>query len=117
MTVLTSRPANRTCVMCKEDFYYGNTYLPDNNLCGSDYHLYELWEIRDKPNVARIKGEHYMIGDEADKFKGFGGQSFTIAFNDGREVTTTNLWHQGDIPAHWQKLGMTDNAKFVEEAE
>lgn len=65
----------------------------------------------------RIGGTHYVIGketgDRAD-FRGFGGRKFKIRFFDGLrgDVETTNLWHQGNIPSHFQKL-IPDNAEFV----
>lgn len=64
-----------------------------------------------RPNdFAIINGTHYRIGDENERYdRGFGGQKFTIKFNDGRVVVTTNLWHQGPIPESWRNL-MPDNA-------
>lgn len=65
----------------------------------------------------RVSGRHFYIGDESPDWgnscKGFGGARFTIRFDDGREVETTNLWHQGEIPENWQGL-LPDNAVFVE---
>lgn len=64
--------------------------------------------------VARIDGHHYVISPEDGNrgMRGFGGQRFVIAFNDGRQVTTTNLWHQGEMPAFWRER-LPDNARFV----
>ena len=48
--------------------------------------------------------EAFFIGNEnADEraFRGHGGRQFNIKFHDGREVTTTNLWHNGIIPEVW----------------
>lgn len=68
--------------------------------------------IRDRLNVARIDGDHFII-NESDTIskRGYNGQEFTIKFFDGREVTTTNLWHQGKIPEHFRKF-LPDNAEF-----
>lgn len=56
------------------------------------------------------KGCHYWIGDEnVECCRGFGGDKFVIRFKDGKEVTTTNLWYQGAIPKHFQKI-LPDNA-------
>jgi hypothetical protein len=69
---------------------------------------------RDEPGMARIKGVHYVVGDEKASWvvRGFDGQRFVIRFKDGRVVTTHNLWHQGEIPEVW-KSELPDNAEFV----
>jgi hypothetical protein len=41
---------------------------------------------------------HYQYGSENEQWKGFGGQPWHIKFTDERELVTTNLWSQGDIP-------------------
>ena len=66
------------------------------------------------PASVIIDGEHYMIGSEDDDYpsRGHGGQRFRIKFNDGREVVTTNLWHQGKIPEHYRDR-LPDNAVWV----
>jgi hypothetical protein len=71
--------------------------------------------------VARVNGHHYFIGDEVDKslpgmlgMRGFRGQQFSIKFLDGREVTTTNLWYQGEIPKRFRGR-LPDNAEFIGE--
>lgn len=70
-------------------------------------------KIRDKPNVVRIEGYHYQIGNEGSDlaFRGFGGRKFVVLFDDGRRVETTNLWHQGKIPEYFKER-LPDNAKF-----
>jgi hypothetical protein len=83
-------------------------------------HALEFWQekmgprIFDNPRTARIDGVHYMVGDEkAGPFmRGFGGSKFHITFNDGRQVTTTNLWCQGDIPKALRDK-LPDNAVFT----
>jgi len=71
--------------------------------------------IKDEPRVARIDGRHYQVGQEHAPgyggFRGFGGTGFTIVFDDGRKVKTTNLWHQGTIPKHFKER-LPDNAHF-----
>lgn len=68
--------------------------------------------------VARIDGSHYVIGDEDDPHwpRGCSGSKFTIKFasgpHAGKVVDTTNLWHQGTIPAEYQAY-MPDNAEFI----
>ncbi len=64
---------------------------------------------------AIIDGTHYVIGDEDSKetyFRGFGGAKFHIKFNDGTEITTTNLWYQG-VPSEHFKDKFPNNAEFI----
>lgn len=65
-----------------------------------------------------MDGEHYLICDEKGSrgFRGFGGHRFDIEFFDGRRVSTTNLMHQGTVPAKWRER-FPDNAQFVLVAE
>jgi hypothetical protein len=71
--------------------------------------------MRDEARVARIGGYHYVIGKEDPNIplrnRGSAGQKYVIHFFDGREVTTTNLWHQGEIPAHFRER-LPDNAEW-----
>ena len=76
-----------------------------------------LWRERlslvDNPNTVIIDGNFYTIGDEdsKDSFRGFGGDKFVINFKDGRQVTTTNLWYDGQISEYW-KYKFPNNADF-----
>ena len=66
--------------------------------------------IKDQPYTVRADGNHYMIMAEKDTgMRGYGGHKWIITFKDGRVVTTTNLWHQGVIPKHFQDR-LPDNA-------
>lgn len=73
----------------------------------------EKWQMRDDTQVARINGNHYLIGRAVRFVKGMGGAVVRIRFNDGREVATDNLWHQGEIPESW-RTALPDNAVFAE---
>ena len=64
-------------------------------------------------NWAVIDGSHYVILPEDSKLKGFYGRTFNIIFNDGTEVTTHNLWHQGQIPSGYWTTVFPNNAKFI----
>lgn len=79
-------------------------------------HFWTDWvKRRDDANVARIGGLHYYIGPEnagPAQSRGFAGARSVIRFANGREVVTTNLWHQGEIPAHFRGR-LPDNAQFV----
>lgn len=71
--------------------------------------------LSDEDEARRViaEGEHYMIALETNcMFKGFGGRQFRIRFFDGREIETSNLWHQGNIPAGFRAL-LPDNADLV----
>lgn len=91
-----------------------------NDFCSRQCITADFWvekiEIKNDDDVARINGEHYVIGDEKDNggFRGFDGRKFTILFFDGRYVTTTNLWFNGVIPESFRKL-LPDNAKFMQD--
>ncbi len=89
---------NRTCRVCTHPFrrdLVGNQHVPDNHLCSEC----RFWA------VVRVDGVHYRITYEPALIA-------TIAFHDGRNIHTDNLWHQGTIPAVWVGLGLTDNAEF-----
>jgi capsid portal protein len=62
--------------------------------------------------VARIKGRHYVLGDETAKFKGSYGRKHTIKFDSGEIVETTNLWDQGQVPPAYA-VELADNATFI----
>lgn len=115
---LSVNKTNRHCLMCGADFHFdkfwdrGNNWRPDNNLCRNCQFWFDKIEMRDDKNVARIDGEHYIIGEPKSSIKGFGGKKFTIMFNNNRIVKTDNLWHQGRIPIVWRKY-LPNNAIFV----
>jgi len=74
----------------------------------------DLVDRKFQPYSVRIDGEHYMIAreDATGAFRGHSGRKFTIRFDDGRTVTTTNLWSQGTIPEEF-KSDLPDNARFL----
>ena len=88
-----------------------NERLEKRKLCFSCDHWYSLYLKRNSKSVARIGGKHFIISNDNDTspFRGFGGMQFKITFKDGRKVTTSNLWHQGDIPGLWRER-LPDNA-------
>lgn len=93
-----------------------NRRMKDEGICSDcDYWMRHV-ENKDNDNAVRINGCHYIIGPESGNERpmcaGCGGRKFIILFNDGRKVTTTNLWCQGTIPTHFVKL-LPDNACFV----
>lgn len=87
------------------------------NICFHCDHWRGLYLKRDADNVARINGNHYMFYPSGPdkRWDGFGGQKWSIQFNDGRVVETTNLWSQGKIGPVWQDR-LPDNAVFLKNA-
>lgn len=65
-----------------------------------------------------VDGCHYLVGEESANgwMCGFGGARFDIERFDGTRLTTTNLWHHGQIPGHFRER-MPDNARFLEQTE
>ena len=68
-----------------------------------------------------VDGMHYYAEDFYQKkypfepvFLGHGGRIFNVAWHDGRNVRTNNLWYQGEIPANFRSR-MPDNARFIED--
>ncbi|MGW0034703.1 hypothetical protein ACWDXD_33420 [Streptomyces sp. NPDC003314] len=63
--------------------------------------------------LARVNGQHYTIApmntDSPAHFLGFGGAQVTFRFHDGREITSNDVWSQGEIPAWWRDR-LPDNA-------
>lgn len=79
-----------------------------------------FWETRIREADERtvvIDGHRYEVDlknpmSPPRPFLGFAGRVFTIRFHDGREVTTNNLWTQGEIPERFRER-IPDNAEFV----
>jgi len=64
------------------------------------------WREQDDPScLVTDQHWHYRIepDESASWFRGFGGQRFTVSFNDGRKVETRNLWCQGEIPERFRE--------------
>lgn len=107
----------KNCGKIDSDNFTGDVgdRMRENQYCFSCAFWY-IWANRSNdPRVVIINNHHYYIGDEDYKsgFRGFGGAKFIIEFFDGRKVTSTNLWSQGDIDAFCNL--MPDNARFAKE--
>lgn len=89
--------------------------LIDRGLCFKCGFWDNLIKTKDNPESVRINGTQYHIGREEynhpEEFRGYGAEKFYIKFNDGRKVTTTNLWCNGIIPNNFRSI-LTDNAIF-----
>lgn len=109
------------CRLCgKEDdteSWLESTRMAVEKLCFNCNFWDKLVVIKDDPKTVRVKGTHYIIGPEPKNeralFLGFGGRRFDIRFKDGREVSTRNLWCQGEID-HKFREQLPDNAEFIE---
>lgn len=89
--------------------------LQEYCLCHTCNFWREKEEIKNEARVVRIDGVHFSLGDEVNApafCKGHGGRKFVIQFNDGRVVTSTNLWCQGNIPESWRER-LPNNATWV----
>lgn len=106
------------CVICDKEIE--ESCYSHKVICGDKCFYIDFWndkvKIKDDKQTVRIDGKHYHIGEENSKssFRGFGGDKCIIKFFDGREIVSTNLWHNGEIPDDFKVL-LPDNAEFVKE--
>ena len=118
-TELSGAPYTEPCKVCGETEttkWINAKDLISRGMC----HTCEYWQERvekvGSQTQAIINGIVYHIASEDStptRFRGHGGQKFTIKFDDERIVTTTNLWYNGPIPQNFiDKL--PDNAVFIE---
>lgn len=107
-----------TCKICGHEYDPSGLFeelrerLLNVNVC---YHC-DFWmekvQMRNRDDVARINGYHFLVGDLRSKVKGMSGAKITIRYADGRVVHTDNLWGQGTVPSRF-KIVLFDNAEFV----
>jgi len=96
-------------------------YLFENEFWEEKVRMKEAGDLAGDDPVARIDGNHYIVGKEDPNLlndqKGFGGRRFVIRWKSGphrgKVIETTNLWHQGRIPERFRDK-LPDNAEFVE---
>ena len=115
------------CTECSDKEYRANyiegqelDIMRERGVCFSCAFWLINVEAKGDDRYARINGISYWIGPKMtmeDSSKGHGGREFCIQFNDVRDPrsrtqTTTNLWGQGRIPAHFRKR-LPDNAVFL----
>jgi hypothetical protein len=113
----TGKGAVVTCVECHERRHlYFLPELQERLVRDSCCYNCDFWRqrvaMKDDPNVVRVDGEHYLIGEPFLWFKGFDGRRFVIDFLDGRRVESDCLWIQGTIPPHFRER-LPDNARFI----
>lgn len=102
------------CVTCGKEIEKSS--YSNKVLCSSKCFHIDFWNDlipkKEDPKSVRIDGEHYWLGNNTDRWRGFGGREFKIKFHDGRIVETTNLWHNGTIPESFRDK-LPDNAEFI----
>lgn len=104
----------RICGNIYKTNYYNKKQLIERNCCFACSFWLDYVERKDDPRICRIEGNHYCIAPESNDpyvFKGFGGRKWRILKN-GREIVTTNLWYQGEIPSYFREE-LPDNATFI----
>lgn len=103
------------CKVCGEFFQEPHYECKDDNICFSCYHWTGQRSIDeiDPDSTVIVGGHHYRIRPETERYKGFAGAKWIIQFLTGYTVTTTNLWHQGEIPEFWRPT-FPDNARFLQ---
>lgn len=105
------------CVECKKEIKFTymdfmNEQMKSRQMCFNC----NFWtDYMGRTDTIRIDGMHYVIApDTTSGMKGYGGHEFKIKrFDTEGVIVTHNLWHQGDIPAHFRDR-LPDNAEFVE---
>ena len=102
-------------IYCKEIEKSAYSNAP---LCSSECFRINFWNeiVAEKNKHIIINGECYYDEGNIDNpnrhsFLGCAGRRFWIRFNDGRTITTNNLWCQGTIPEDFRDK-LPDNAEF-----
>lgn len=104
------------CEVCGKEIEkssYSNAVLC-SSACFFDHYWMERVNNQDSKTQVVVDGWVYQIEpeDSCSSFHGFDGAKFVIEFFDGRRVTTTNLWSNGEIPEKFRDK-LKDNAKFI----
>ncbi|KKN43895.1 hypothetical protein LCGC14_0698440 [marine sediment metagenome] len=111
------------CVLRRKNFRAAymeptRSQMVENQHCFS-CNFWSRWVTTiDSPTHLVIEGTHYIVGRESSAHRssrGFGGSRFDIVTNDGRTITTTNLWRQGEVPDHFRDV-LPDNARWAGKA-
>ena len=121
------------CVECGEPIVYEEqSYIGDyaermleRRVCFTC--LFWLEKVDDlatgDPRIVIVDDCHYYANDFFQKdypfqpvMLGFGGAVWNIAWDDGRRLTTNNLWCQGGIPDHFKER-LPNNACFISEQD
>ncbi len=106
------------CVVCGKPFDNSDLEREDGDLLDTHCHTCAFWTqhivlfLSGDPAIVIVDGAHYRLGDDSNRLKGHGGRKFIIHYNDGRTITTNNLWYQGIIPDRFRNT-LKDNATFI----
>lgn len=106
------------CEICGkeiEESKYSNGVICSSGCFYEHFWLSVIRDYIELPEVfAIINNSVYVIEQEniPDCCKGYYGQEFKIKYNDGRVITTTNLWLRGEIPAKF-RIALKNNAEFI----
>lgn len=97
---------------------HDRSYDPDYSSRMEKEHLCficTVWAIyAEEENPMVIDGHRYTVGNESSSvFRGFGGRRFEIQYFTGEKIVTTNLWHQGEVPAYFRER-IPDTARFMQ---
>ncbi len=104
------------CIVCGKEI--NRSKYTNAVLCSSECYHINFWNEKvkgkDNPNIVRIDGTQYFIGDENSNspVRGYCGRKFKIEKFNGQIIETTNLWYNGDIPEEFRSV-LSDNAKFI----
>lgn len=90
-----------------------NTYICTNPECFTTafWDQYAARWAADKHHYPIINGKAYSIDGSDQEEKDFGGEKYTIMFDDGITVATDSLWYVGEVPEVYPSL--KDNAVIL----
>lgn len=100
-------------------FGYFDKEVAQRNLCSICNLWYNRLSQQNNPNIFIIDGMFYQDAGPSTNPKhslGFAGLRFYIKTNDGRIVSTNNLWYGGTVPKIW-KSKYPDTAIFISKEE
>lgn len=111
-----------TCIICAASFTKSRASYRSYPLCSQQCFTANFWlekvvwhhngdKTEDGRRVARINGEHYILGVGKGLARGYGGRRFEIIFNTGETVICNDLWSQGTIPPAFKEV-LQDNARW-----
>lgn len=104
------------CVICGKEME--KSQFSNAPLCSEKCFSKHYWNklLKEKDEHIIIHGKCYYDAGNVENpdnvsFLGCSGQRFWIRFFDGREITTNNLWCQGEIPEAYID-DLPDTAEF-----
>lgn len=100
------------CIICGKEIE--KSRFLNKTLCSSECHSVNFWNECLDEDAIIIKGVCYHDGGMKPKEyrgpMGHGGRLFTIKMNNGKVITTNNLWCSGNVP---EDRNIEDNATFL----